>query len=48
MPLLPESNSKLFFFSASKIHLFEEIIPEAKYGDNLLVASIIGSFLSLA
>ena len=42
----PESNSKLFFFRASKIHLLEEIIPIERYGDNLLVPSIIGSFLS--
>ena len=47
MPVCPELNSKLFSFNASKIHLLEEIIPSAKYGDILLVPSIIGSFLFL-
>ena len=42
---MPELNSKLLIFNASKIHFLDEIIPEAKYGEILLVPSKIGSFL---
>ena len=47
MPFSPESSSKLLIFKASKMHLFGEIMPDARYGDSLLVPSKIGSFLSV-
>ena len=43
-----ESNLKSFLFIASNMHLRDEITPEARYGEILLVPSRIGSFLSSA
>ena len=42
MPLLPLESSKSFNFRASNRHRLDEIAPIAKYGDSLLVPSIIG------
>ena len=48
MPFSPDSNLKSFLFRASNIHLRDEMTPEARYGEILLVPSRIGSFLSFA
>jgi hypothetical protein len=44
-PYFPKVNSKLLSFKPSKMHLLGERMPNARYGEILLVPSKIGEFL---